>query len=34
MLGRGGLIAKIDEAPRSNGTQKTLGYFGVFARRE
>jgi len=30
LLGRGGLIAKITEAPRSNGTQKTRRYFGVF----
>jgi len=30
LLGRGGLTVEIDEAPRSNGTQKTRGYFGVF----
>jgi len=30
MLGRGGLIAEIDEVTRTKGTQKTRGYFGVF----
>jgi len=33
MLGRGGLITEIGEAPRSNGTQKTTGVLGVFSRR-
>jgi len=28
-----GTYLKIEEAPRSNGTQKTRGYFWVFTRR-